>query len=147
MTRLLALWFMLVFHASLADAKGKAIVSRVVLTNLNKDTKAAEVKKLQRELKTVKGVSAVVVAKKKSEVNVRHLPDVDLQAIKAAIVKAGFSPQEEPATASAQEAAPSDPPKPETPEAPKTEPASATPTTPQATEVKPQETPSPDDDE
>ncbi len=77
-----------------AYAADKPSVTGFKITNMSKDTKAADVKKLESELKKVKGVVSVAVMKKKGEVKVKHGAEATADAIKEVIAKAGFTIEE-----------------------------------------------------
>jgi copper chaperone CopZ len=77
-------------HAAGSKKKTKTEAMTLKIANLTKETPKAEVKKLEAEVKKIKGVKRVAVSKKKSEITVRHTKEATADAIKEAVAKAGF---------------------------------------------------------
>lgn len=80
---------LLVAPAAQTKAKPKPPDTVIKVVDLAKaNAKAA--KKLEKAVKKVKGVTVVVVAKKKNEVKVWHKPEVKKEDLEAAVTGAGF---------------------------------------------------------
>jgi len=87
-----ALAFVALFFAPSANAaKAKAETATFKISNLTKATPAKDAKKVEKALKKVKGVTFVIVAKKKGEIVVKYKAGADMAAVKDAIKKAGFT--------------------------------------------------------
>lgn len=79
------------FAAGKAAPKAKPAPATLVLkVDATKKT-PKDIKKLQKEVKKVKGVVAAKLNKKKGELTVKHNPTATADAIKAAVTKAGFT--------------------------------------------------------
>ena len=86
-------------QASAGKKKAKTEAVTLRISNLTAETTPKLVKKLERTVKKVKGVTKISVSKKKGELTVRHTPEATADAIKGAVAKAGFEvvePSEEP---------------------------------------------------
>ena len=97
-------------EAAKAKAKVKSEATTLKISNLTTATKAKEIKKLEKAVRKIKGVTKVAISKKKGQMIVRAPAGTDRALFIKAVESAGFTMAEPKSDAPSQEEIPDDAP-------------------------------------